>query len=157
MKFSQIAFLSLGFFLFANCQYDKPYPSSLNGIPANTYYSSDIFKDKQPEIYGTWEVVGTSGGFGGQGYAQDFDYLVIKPNAIFGIIRDSQLLTTGKMEIVEDPSQALLVRFISEADPTSLGVEILSDSEKFIQIDSDNLTLNAPCCDRFNTHFKRVE
>ena len=39
--------------------------------------------DEIPEIYGTWEVINTSCGIHGAGYIPDFEYLVVKPNAIF--------------------------------------------------------------------------
>lgn len=129
----------------------------LDTVPARQYYYDDIFKNISPEIYGTWKVIGTSGGFAGNGYPPDFDYLLVKPNAVFGIVRNNSLLTTGKLEIVERPPYDLLVHFVSDTPPNEVNVEIISDYEKFLVFQSDTLSLYSTCCDRFDTHLKKVD
>ncbi|MDP4228352.1 MAG: hypothetical protein Q8910_18525, partial [Bacteroidota bacterium] len=113
-----------------------------------------VLPDSRKDIYGDWRVTGTSGGFTGMGYRKDFDYLVLKPNGIFGIIRNDSLIAFGKM-IVSQDNNGLLCRFSPEKPAQ---IELLSDPEKYLNIVSmDSLNLYAPCCDRFNTHLIRVK
>lgn len=149
-------------FLFAviNCQKDNfgtDYSNMLDSISSQKYYSSDIFDNNHNAINGIWKVIGTSGGFSGSGYTSDFNYLIIKPNGIFGIVRNDSVITSGKIVIKNQSENELFVDLISDTDPAKPGIGIVQDSEKYIQLHSDTLDLIAPCCDRFNTHFKRVK
>lgn len=128
----------------------------LDAIPETKYFGSDPFSDKHSDIYGAWKVVGTAGGIHGGGYAPDFDLLLVKPNAIFGIVRNDSLLTTGKIAVQNDPDFDLLVYFLSE-DSNSTNIQLLWDYEKYIEFKSDTLFLRSPCCDRFDTILKRMQ
>jgi hypothetical protein len=134
---------------------EKGYSILLDSVSTKKYYSKDLLSQQNSEIYGTWKVIGTSGGFIGTGYTPDFDYLVIKPNLIFGIIRNDSLITSGKIVIKSQTDTELLIEFISEISPAKINIELVSDSKKYVEIRSDSLNLNAPCCDRFNTHLKK--
>ncbi len=143
-------------FTFSTCEKvpgKMSYLNLLDTIPSNKYYSNKILNEKYLKLYGTWKVYSTSGGFTGTGYKPDFDYLVMKPNGIFGVVRNDTLITAGKIIIRDQTDDDLLVDFIPEKDPDKLHVEILQDSEKYVTIKGDTLHLNAPCCDRFNTSF----
>lgn len=129
----------------------------LDSISPQKYYPSEILNSNHVAINGMWKVIGTSGGIAGQGYKADFNYLLIKPNGIFGIVRNDSLITMGKILIKNQSDDELFVDLISDTDPDLVKVEIVEDSEKYIELHSDTLYLNAPCCDRFNTHFKRVK
>lgn len=128
----------------------------LDAIPATQYYSADPLAPKHAGVYGAWKVVGTSGGFHGGGYPPDFDYLLVKPNAIFGIVRHDSLLTSGKIVVQNDPAFDLLVHLISE-DSNSINIQIIQDYEKFVVFQSDTMYLYSTCCDRYDTVLKRVE
>lgn len=149
-------------FLFAatNCQKDdiwKDYSTLLDSISSQKYYPSEILNGNYVAVNGTWKVIGTSGGFAGSGYTPDFNYLIIKPNGIFGIIRNDSLITMGKIVVKNQTDKELYVDLVSDKDPDLVKVGIVHDSEKYIELHTDTLYLNAPCCDRFNTHFKRVK
>ena len=127
-----------------------------DAIPADNYFDADILSDHS-EIYGKWEVIGTSGGFAGTGYPIDFDELHIKPNAIFGIVRNDSLLTTGKIDLVDNQSVDLAINFVPEDDPNELMIQLMYDTEKFVIFQSDSMSLNSFCCDRFDTHLLRKD
>lgn len=128
--------------------------SSFDDIPFDKYYSTEILNSSHTSKYGSWIVYSTSGGFSGQGYTSDFDKLLLKPNGIFGIIRNDSLITYGKIVIKNQTGQELFVDFVSEDGNTEF--EILNDNEKYLSLRSnDSLDLVAPCCDRFSTHLKR--
>jgi hypothetical protein len=150
-KITMIALL-----LFAFIQCDKNltvnYESLLDSISASKYYSSEIINPKYLGLYGTWKVSGTSGGFAGQGYTPNFSHLVIKPYGIFGIVRNDSIISNGKIVIKNQKDTELYVEFISVS---SNGNTFFN--EKYIQLHNDTLDLISPCCDMFNTHFKKVK
>ena len=150
----KITIIALLLLTFVQCGKDLNvnYSSLLDTTSANQYYSSEIINPKYMGLYGTWEVTGTSGGFAGQGYTPNFSHLVIKPYGIFGIVRNDSLISTGKISIKNQTDSKLFVEFISVS---SSGNTFFN--EKYIQLHNDTLDLISPCCDMFNTHFKKVK
>jgi hypothetical protein len=141
-------------FLMPACKEKNDAAQTFDSISTKKYYSSEILEAQFMPTYGTWNVYGTSGGFAGSGYPKDFDQLLLKPNGIFGIVRNDSLLTHGKIVIKNQTAQELFVEFVPETQIQ--GIDILGDNEKYIQVNDDTLHLNAPCCDRFDTHLKRL-
>lgn len=142
---------------FVGCKTEAIALKALDAIPETKYYSSDIIPEQQSNIYGVWKVVRTSGGFVGSGYAKDFDYLILKKNGIFGIVRNDSLLTSGKLSLLPEVAMYLpngiLCQFESEK---TVNIELCGDPEKYIRlVNKDSLDLIAPCCDRYNTHLIR--
>lgn len=160
LRFSALIVLSLA--AFWSCKKDCPENvigpalDVFNAIPTNQYHPTDILQGKPFDLYGYWRVIGSTGGFHGGGYGTDFDYLLIKPNAMFGIVRDGELVTTGKIEVVNDPSFDLLIRLVSDKPAAEVNAQIIHDNEKYVVVQSDTLSLYSPCCDRFDTHFKKL-
>ena len=142
--------------LLISCDDSIDYVDGFDMISADKYYPNDILIDHE-EIYGKWKVIGTSGGFTGNGYPIDFDELHIKRNAIFGVVRNDSLLTSGKIELLNDPSVDLLINFVPEDNPNELMIQLMYDTEKFVIFQSDSMSLNSRCCDRFDTHFIRTD
>ena len=157
-KYQLSAFFSLTIIVFSctNDQVEPVLQAQLAYIPENQYYSTEVFKASNARIYGTWKVIGTSGGFHGGGYAPDFEYLLIRPYGIFGMVRNDSLITYGKIRKMEDPDNQLLVQFISAIPPGKINIELVSDGARYVLFRGDSLDLNSPCCDRFNTHLYRV-
>lgn len=150
--------LLLMILLFVGCKTDEIALKALDAIPETKYYSSDIIPEQQSNIYGVWKVVRTSGGFAGNGYTKDFDYLILKKNGIFGIVRNDSLLTSGKLTLLPDLTMSPVNKGIHckiESEKT-VRIELCGDSEKYIRlVNKDSLDLIAPCCDRYNTHLIR--
>jgi hypothetical protein len=135
-----------------SCRTEDISLKALDDIPQTKYYTADIMPDSFKNVYGSWKVAKTSGGFNGIGYKNDFDYLLIKKNAIFGIIRNDSLIAFGKIILTQD-KQGLISEFVAEK---SSNIELCGDNMKYMQlINSDSLILFAPCCDRYNIHFIR--
>ena len=149
--------LLLMILLFVGCKTDEISLKALDAIPETKYYSSDIIPEQQSNIYGVWKVVRTSGGFAGNGYTKDFDYLILKKNGIFGIVRNDSLLTSGKLTLLLTIALYMPIgihcQFESEK---TVNIELCGDPEKYIRlVGKDSLDLIAPCCDRCNTHLIR--
>jgi len=141
-----------------NCKKENmatDYSKLMDSISAQKYYSSEILDQNHVTINGIWKVIGTSGGFSGHGYTPNFNYLIIKPNGIFGVVRNDSLVSSGKIIIKNQTDKELYVDLFADSDLEN-GVQIVVDSDKYLQLHNDTLELIAPCCDRFNTQFKRV-
>lgn len=125
----------------------------LQDIEQDKYYSEDPLQNLSIDLYGSWKLVNSNGGFSGQGYELDFDVLVTKPNGIFGIIRSDSLIAYGK--IVTKLHENDRITYF-EADNTSITRDIVllySPVDTFIFKD-DKLHFIAPCCDGFNSVFE---
>ena len=126
----------------------------LNLVTDTMYYQNEIFSNRNHIIYGKWSLTGITGGFTGNGYEPNFDYLEIMKYGIYQFVNADTLLEFGKV-IIEEQSDRIL-RISLQTDSSSL--IFFSDSEKEVQFTgNDRLDLFAPCCDRYNYHFKRME
>jgi len=154
IRIFEIVFL---IFIFGSCKTEEISLNMLDELPPTKYYAADIIPDQYNQIYGIWKITSTSGGFVGIGYKKDFDYLILKKNGIFGIIRNDSLITYGKLTLLLDLDMNLPIGIHCNFDfEKSVNIELCGDSEKYIQlINNDTLNLIAPCCDRYNTHFIR--
>jgi len=157
-----VALIALFLTAFFSCKKDCPENEigpaldEFKAIPASRYYPTDVLQGKPFNLYGYWRVIGSSGGFHGGGYGTDFDYLLIKPNAVFGIVRAGELVTTGKIEVVDDPDFDLLIHLVSDKPASDVNAQIIHDHEKFVVMRSDTMSLYSTCCDRYDTHFKKL-
>jgi hypothetical protein len=110
--------------------------------------------DQYKNAYGKWRVIGTSGGYTGEGYEKDFDYLILKEKGIFGILRNDSLIAYGKLVLTQIQG-SIVCKFNPEK---SANIELCVDPEKEIKVfNNDTLYLFGPCCDRFNIHLVRVK
>jgi hypothetical protein len=156
------AFISLIvlFISFISCRKDDPviyFNKDFDTLSVHKFYNAEIFSTKYDPIYGKWKVIGTSGGFWGRGYTSDFDMLILKPVGIFGITRNDSLIFYGKILIKSQTESHLLIEFMPEDFYDIPVIELMADPEKYISIRHDTLNLYSPCCDRFNTHLKRLK
>lgn len=116
------------------------------------YFNTDFMPAEFKICYGNWKALSTSGGFDGNGFALDFDHLVLKPNNIFGIIKNDTLIAYGKMVLVKKEN-TLNCKFIFDGKGK---IELAHDYEKFFKLTHpDTLELVAPCCDRYNIKLVR--
>jgi len=153
-KFAVIASLIL---LFHGCSTENLPMKALDGIQASKYYSNDIIPDQFANIYGSWKVTGTSGGFTGAGFKKQFDYHILKKNAIFGIVRNDSLIAYGKLILLPETDMyyqnAVYCKFDFE---NPVMVELYADQVKYIYLKGkDSLDLIAPCYDLYNNYFIR--
>jgi len=130
--------------------------SILSEIERKTYYDSEIFSTNYLRIYGKWKLFDISGGFTGYGYKKNFDYLEIKGYGIYGFIRNDTLLEYGKIVPVIPTYNGIVLSVSFEEDMNSMF--FIHDKEKTVYFQgNDTMSLNAPCCDRYNYHFERVK
>jgi hypothetical protein len=113
--------------------------SALDFIPENIYYENDIFQNENNGIYGVWEsIYNVQNGINGPiTLSSDFDYLIVKPNAIFGIIKNEELIATGKLTLVNNQNNDLF-GFVCECDINEVNVKILLYDNVEIELDLEN-------------------
>ena len=126
--------------------------SFLNDLQQTRYYSSEIFNDSFHDINGKWELMGISGGIHGGGHELNFDFLEIKTYGIYGFIRNDSIIEYGRIRIDDQTENTLLITL----EPDENSEIFMYDSEKYVNLNGiDSLSLDSPCCDRFNYHFIR--
>ena len=121
-----------------------------DSVTKTHYYDEEIFDSEYLDIYNSWELTEITGGLSGAGYEPDFDILEIDSFGIFRVYRNDSLFIYGKITVEEQTLDHLLVS--SDADTISGGI-LFEDMEKYMQLDSDTLILEAPCCDRYTYLF----
>ena len=140
---------------FLSCDEELPeIPSAFDNLEETEYFDAEVFSNNDLKIYGTWRIFNISGGLHGNGYAIDFDYLVMKKIGIYGFLKGDSLLEFGKVspaaQLFIDPR--LFINFEKDEDSDSF----FTDREKIVHFSgNDTLELYSPCCDRFNYHFVR--
>ncbi|MBL4715990.1 MAG: T9SS type A sorting domain-containing protein [Bacteroidia bacterium] len=124
----------------------------IDTLTQNHYYSNEIISDDYLDIYNKWNLTDISGGISGGGYEPDLDDMEIMKYGIYKLYRNDSLLHFGKIEIEEEDSNSLLINFVKD---TGIGNIMFYDMIKYVYVNDSTLTLNSPCCDRFNYHFKK--
>ncbi len=129
----------------------------LADIQSTKYYSADIIPTQFQSVYGVWKVTGTSGGFSGSGYAKDFDYLLLKPNGIFGIMKNDSLIGYGKLTLLNGNPLIYINSLQCSFDfEKPADIQLNYDNEKNFNLKGkDTLNLDSPCCDRYDTQLIR--
>ena len=132
------------------------YESDLLTLGTTKYFESEIFSVNDQNIYGKWRIESISGGFSGQGYEPDFDYLMIKKYGIYAFIRSGKVLEFGKIVIAqwEEGETMLKINLVKDSKSDSF----FSDREKYVEFSGDDImNLISPPADRYNYHFERVD
>lgn len=106
-------------------------------------------------IVGSWKVIATSGGLSGGGYTPKFNELTVDSDLKFMLEMNDSLIATGQINEISSQDFDYLVELIADDIAANGDIYILDDNEKYIEFAGDTLHLNSPCCDRFDTAFKK--
>ncbi len=117
----------------------ETYQIAFDAISETEYNASDIFEGDQVEIYDTWKALSIDQGgiVGTTSLPADFDFLLVKPNGVFGIVRNDSLITTGEIVNIENTDNVFRIKFESEVESERLDVQILGINQITVQIDED--------------------
>ena len=152
-----LVLLSLCLFTCNDEKLDPNRLALLDHVAEGTYTDTDALAAELPGINGVWRVTGTGGGFTGAGYEQDFDYLLLKPNQVYGIVRDDQLIDFGQVEVdalSSSHSESPRLTFLSKmnnAEP----VQMTGGTNYAFLNDDGTLTIGFAAADGFDTYFER--
>ncbi len=103
------------------------------------------------DILGIWQIERTTGGVHGGGYEPKFDFLKIYDELKFEFIRDNSIIATGF--IIEDDrmENVYFVRFVDDDPMHNSFINILFQSQHFIERDGDVLEIVSYSIDGFDT------
>jgi len=91
----------------------------LDPIPANKYYSSEIFSESNRQLYGQWQflyIYDDAGIVAGPGkVSATYDFLVIKKFGVYGKIKDNKLIESGKIVVVAQTSSQFEIELIPDS------------------------------------------
>ena len=104
------------------------------------------------DIYGIWELYGVSGGVNGGEHELTFDFLEIESDGIYRFIRNDSIIEFGRIKIDEQTNETLLITFEPDANSETFMYDPVKNINLFGE---DTLSLDSPCCDRFNYHLNR--
>jgi hypothetical protein len=129
----------------------------LKSIDDSAYHEEEIIPAAYGNMYGKWKLVSISGGFSGGGYETDFDFLEMKSIGIYGLVRNDTLFEYGRIEVDTfdlNREQVLQIRLIPEWYTGTGGY--WGPPEKYVVLDKEVMTLESPCCDFYNHHFRKT-
>lgn len=122
-------------------------PSFIDTVSPNRYYSSDIIPQLFSGLYGKWKLTHVTGGYADGEHELVFDYIVFKPNGIYGIFDNDSLKEFGRINLLEQNKDWIRIDMV----PDELSKSYVFDLEKFVNLShNDTLKLYAPCCDRYD-------
>jgi photosystem II stability/assembly factor-like uncharacterized protein len=123
-------------------------------IIAGFFYKcdKDIFPRDFRDIYGNWTIRNISGGFSGSSVEPNFDILSIIHTMHFSLYRNDTLVSSGKIEIIDETADYIKIDFVSNDNLMgSIG------GVKIARISQDTLILSDDCADCYSYYFVRSE
>lgn len=140
----------------STCEKEADSLTALQQFETTQYYDFEILDEPNLFIYDKWELFNISGGFAGNGHDLNFDILEFREYGKYGFFRNDSLLEYGKITLALQTANDLRLKIRFDKDENS--ESFFNDAIKYVEfIGADTLHLIAPCCDRYNYHFKRVE
>jgi hypothetical protein len=138
---------------------DNSFRFHLDSINKNKYYIKEIIPTNYLNIYGKWKLYKISGGFSGNGYEPDYDFLEIKRIGIYGLVKNDSLFEYGRIELdtfdyrIKEFLQIKLVSdYYSGLNPR------MSPPEMYIDLKgTDTLNLISSWIDMYDYHYIRVK
>ncbi len=145
-------------FIPVSCEKVENLELHLDSIDSNEYYSEEIIPGNFLMIYGKWRLYDVSGGYSGEGYNPDYDYMEIKNIGIYGLVRSDSLFEYGKIQLRSSenyPEDYLPVALTPDFYGSKEAK--MNPRERFLYLKGkDSLNMISPCCDRYNYHYIRV-
>ena len=109
MKYLYYSLVLLGISFSWGCQKESNgYLDQLDHVPATTYNATDPFNASERFVYGVWEAKSWSGTLAGVTVPIENEFLLIKPNGIYGYLRHDSLTVIGSVALLTDTDDAAL-------------------------------------------------
>ncbi len=146
--------------LFVSCENKElDTDSYLKKIPSDEYYPKDIIPAAYSNIYGFWRISSVFGGIAAIEHEPEFDYLELKRNGIYGIIKNNRLTDYGKIEVdtdFENDDSELVIKFVSFS-PAEYEFGMIVNP-KIVNLDkAGSLELLSTISDGFNYYFVKAD
>ncbi|MBK9489190.1 MAG: hypothetical protein IPO07_10610 [Haliscomenobacter sp.] len=115
--------------------------------------SKDDAKPDQSKVEGKWKLESISGGFAGNGYTADWNYLEMNANKTYRRLQNDTLRYQGTYELQEKDGKTY-IDFKVGATPSNSPFE---DQDKEVVFEKDKLILSDPCCDLYQYEFSKAK
>lgn len=129
-----------------------PSNSDCSGEDAHKYYHSEILPNGYQDIYGSWELIQTTGGITGYGFGTKDLSIRMCPFGIFRLYKKGIEINHAKMEFISTNADNISVNFQFDKQDTVIG--LAAPTYIFVP-KNDSLWFKSPCCDRYDYLFKR--
>lgn len=96
----------------------------LDHLPSDFHLNSDPFPEQHQGLYGVWAINSISNLYSSTDPDSQFNYLLLKPNGIFGLVADNEIVASGQLRILDEIEGRIIVEFILE--PGTLSRENLT-------------------------------
>lgn len=150
-------FLAAGACLNLSCNSSNEVYSKLENIGTENYYNKEILSDQLFTFYGKWKLKEVTGGFTGLGHEPHFDYLLMKPFGIYGIIKNDILVEYGKVIIQPNTTpKNYFISFICDPVFTSNNGYYLDGHVARIP-ENDTINMRWPGSDGYDYHLVREQ
>lgn len=125
-------------------------------VKQNQYYTNEIFATQNLKVYGTWQLLYTTGGLAGSTTKPTSDFhLEFLPFGIYGIINDNQVTEIGKIGIIKQESSLIVINFTPD-DDAKTNYSFIQKSINFMG--NDTLVLcDYNMSDGYNNYYKRIK
>ena len=139
---------------FVSCKKDNSPTTITNStfidtVSAKRYYASDIIPPQYSGLYNKWKLIKITGGFSGDGYEPNFDYIFFKQNGIYCISCKDTIKGFGQINVIMQDNELTI-----SLTPDKLSSAFFSNFQKQVDLKhTDTLFLSDPCCDLYNYEF----
>ncbi|MDX2070366.1 MAG: hypothetical protein SFV55_18210 [Haliscomenobacter sp.] len=120
------------------------------------FWACDQKDDASPdqnEVVGKWKLEDISGGFAGNGYNADWNYLELKADLTYRRLQNDSLRYQGTYALQMKDGKTF-VDFKPSAVPSNAPFE---DQDKEVVLEKNKLILSDPCCDLFQYEFSKAK
>lgn len=121
-----------------------------------TFWACDQKDDASPdqnEVVGKWKLEDISGGFAGNGYNADWNYLELKADLTYRRLQNDSLRYQGTYELQKKDGKTF-IDFKQSATPGNSPFDFV---QKEVLLEKDKFILSDPCCDMFQYEFSKTK
>lgn len=157
--FTSIVWTSLIVVGFYGCQKDEHQKLSgyLDSIKSNKYYSEEIIPLEHQTIYGKWQLLRVTGGWGGVELEKKYEYLELKSKGIYSLIRNDSIVEYGKLELAPNNTSRSLALYLRPDYADKRSSYLIIPKFYFNIQGTDTLNMISECCDLNDYQYKRVK
>jgi hypothetical protein len=100
--------------LLTACEKSKDQILIWDQVSKTQYYQNEIFNGINQKIYGKWQFLYSSGGFGGGRIDPEYDYLEVVQYGIYGIINGNSIDQIGKLLVADQDDKHAMITFLPD-------------------------------------------
>ena len=153
IEFFRLPLLLISVYLISCCKMDSPAGNpDCSGENAHRYYHSEIIPTEFQDLYGSWTLIQTTGGFTGNGFGTKELSIRMCPYGVFRLYKNNAEINLAKMEYQSKTTDHVDIKFSFEKQDTIIG---FGTPMSISFTHPDTMLFKSPCCDQYNYLFAR--